>query len=117
MINLESKHYKLYVFFSQFLEHFLPSDWNVRFYSTCLLVPLILLCLIRNLRVLAPVSAIANVVTILGLGIILAFIFKDLPSFTDRPMYADFMRFPMYLGIVLFSLCSIGLVMEKDRKI
>lgn len=98
------------------MEHFTDLNWNVRLYCLCLIIPLLLLCLVKNFRVLAPVSIIANIVTILGLGFIFRFILQDLPAFTDRPMYRDISRFPMFLGIVLFGLCTIGLVSIRYRK-
>lgn len=42
-------------------------DLNVEIYMLILLVPLILLICIRNLKLLAPFSSFANVITFVGM--------------------------------------------------
>ena len=78
-----------------------------------LLVPLTLICYIKNLKLLAPFSTLANIMTFFGISIILYFVFQDLPSFEERKMSNDLYNFSLYIGIALFALQSTGVVRFK----
>lgn len=75
-----------------------------------LLVPLILINYIRNLKLLAPFSTLANVITFVGLTMILVYMFKDLPSLKEREMFGTLRNFSLYFGTTLFALEAVGVV-------
>lgn len=75
-----------------------------------LLLPLIFLNCIRNLKVLAPFSTLANVITFIGIGMILAYIFDDLPPISTRDAIGPLGTFPLFFGTVLFALEAVGVV-------
>jgi len=58
---------------------------------------------IRQLKMLAPFSMLANVLTVIGLVITLFYCFSDLPSVYDRPAVASFSTLPLYFGIAIFT--------------
>lgn len=67
----------------------------------------------RNLKYLAPLSTIANAVTVLSFGIICYYIFRDPVTFEGKRPYAPISEYPLYFGTVLFSLEAIGVVSER----
>lgn len=76
----------------------------------CVLLPLILINYVRDLKYLAPFSAIANVVTITGFAIILYYIFEDVPTLEGKVPAGKLANFPLFFGTVLFALEAIGVV-------
>lgn len=63
------------------------------------------------MKYLAPFSTIATVVTVLSFGIIFYFLFRD-PVVIDERHHAvgEISNFPFFIGTVLFSLESVGVV-------
>lgn len=74
------------------------------------LLPLILINWVRDLKYLAPFSAIANAVTIVGFGIILYYIFREMPTVEGKVPAGKITEFPLFFGTVLFALEAIGVV-------
>lgn len=83
---------------------------RLEYYMLALLLPLILLNFIRNLKYLAPLSTLANALTFVGFGVILYYIFDDLPSPTERPYARPVGDLPLFVGTTLFALEAVGLV-------
>lgn len=75
-----------------------------------LLLPLILINYIRNLKLLAPFSTIANLITFVGLSMILVYMFDDLPPISEREMFGTLRNFSLYFGTTLFALEAVGVV-------
>lgn len=75
-----------------------------------ILLPLILINWVRDLKYLAPFSAIANVVTIVSFGIILYYLFRKTPTFEGKEPVGKLGQFPLFFGTVLFALEAIGVV-------
>lgn len=71
--------------------------------------------MLRNLKVLAPFSTLANVVTFIGLGFVLIYVFQDLPSISEREAIAPIEKFPLYFGTVLFALEAVGVVISLEN--
>jgi proton-coupled amino acid transporter len=63
---------------------------------------------IRNLKFLAPLSTIANFVTLISFGLILYFIFEKPFSIEDKQAVASIKSFPLFFGTVLFALGECG---------
>uniref|UniRef100_A0A1B0DHF4 Amino acid transporter transmembrane domain-containing protein n=1 Tax=Phlebotomus papatasi TaxID=29031 RepID=A0A1B0DHF4_PHLPP len=92
----------------------LDFHMDLRLYMLALLVPFILLCFIRNLKYLAPISMVANVLTIVGLSIVLYYIYRDGLSFEDRRAFSPISQWPLFVGTVFFTLGSIGVVVSVE---
>ncbi|GLH07330.1 Proton-coupled amino acid transporter-like protein CG1139 [Gryllus bimaculatus] len=84
------------------------KEVNVRFYMLMILVPLILLNYVRNLKLLAPFSTLANIITFVGLGITLYYLFNNIPNPADRDMVGSIRTFPLFIGTTLFALEAVG---------
>lgn len=86
------------------------KPFDVRLYMLILLLPLILINYIRNLKRLAPLSTLANVITFVGLGIVLYYIFDQLPSIDTVEYVGTLKGYPLYVGTTLFALEAVGVV-------
>lgn len=76
----------------------------------CVLLPLILINYVRDLKYLAPFSAVANAVTIVCFGIILYYLFRETPTLEGKSPAGKLANFPLFFGTVLFALEAIGVV-------
>ncbi|KAG8232776.1 hypothetical protein J437_LFUL013256 [Ladona fulva] len=84
---------------------------DVRVYMVMLLPPLILLNYIPNLKFLAPFSTAANVMTFVGLGIVLYYLFgTGVPHIGERNVIGELSHFPLFIGTTLFALEAVGVV-------
>lgn len=82
-----------------------------------ILAPLVAFNLIPSLKLLAPFSALANVLTFVGLGVIVYYLSagrrEDL--LTKQPpleldLWGSTATFPLFFGTVLFALTAVGVV-------
>ncbi|KAL6448191.1 hypothetical protein ACFW04_000295 [Cataglyphis niger] len=80
-----------------------------------LLVPLILINYIRNLKLLAPFSTLANFITLIGLGMVLSYMFDDLASISEREMFGTIRNFSLYFGTTLFALEAVGVIIALEN--
>ncbi|XP_049812110.1 proton-coupled amino acid transporter-like protein CG1139 isoform X1 [Schistocerca nitens] len=90
------------------------EEISVRLYMLMLLLPLILMNWVRNLKLLAPFSTLANVVTFVGLGIVLYFLFDDFPNPATRNYVGELRNFPLFIGTTLFALEAVGVIIAVE---
>jgi len=89
---------------------------NERYYMMMMLIPLVLINLIRNLKLLAPFSQLANIITFVGLAIVLWYVFTDLPPISSRPLIGEPRKYTLFVGTTLFALEAVGVVSSPKRK-
>lgn len=96
-------------------------EMSVLEYMGILLVPLVAFNLIPSLKLLAPFSALANVLTLVGLAIVLYYLLG-----TERPaaasgeqldMWGSLATFPLFFGTILFALTAVGVVSISLRRL
>lgn len=98
----------------QVVDVYSESDVDVRWYMLGLLLPLILLNYVRNLKLLAPFSSVANLLTFVGLGLVLYFVFAEgLPGFDNVQLFGTLAGIPRFIGTTLFALEAVGVVNTK----
>lgn len=90
-------------------------DLDVKVHMVLLLVPLILLICIRNLKLLAPFSSLANGITFVGLGLILYYVFDGIAAPSERDAFGSARNFPLFFGTVLFALEAVGVVIAVEN--
>jgi len=96
--------------------HFAPG-WNYRIYIAILLLPVILICSIRNLKYLSPCSVLANILEFVGLGIIFYYIFESpLPSSDSVPWFTSVDKFPIFFGTAIFAFEGISVVLPIENQ-
>lgn len=95
-------------------------DYSIQTYMIMLLLPMILLNYIRNLKLLAPFSMIANIFMAIGLGIIFYYIFQDLPPISSDHIdvgFSSWKQLPLYFGTAIYAFEGIGMVCANDTQI
>ena len=105
--------------FEKVMKYYFPDlHWASQVYMAILTVPLIFLNWIRNLKLLAPVSFITNVLQIFNIIVVFYYIFQDVPSVTHRPAFGSWGMLPLYFGTAVYTFEGIGLVLplQKDMQ-
>lgn len=87
----------------------------VEFHMLIILVPLIAFNLIPSLKLLAPFSAVANVLTFVGLGIVVYYLLTNKKSTAPLDLWGSMATFPLFFGTILFALTAVGVVSFPDR--
>nr|CAD7445234.1 unnamed protein product [Timema bartmani] len=90
-------------------------EMNVKIYMLILLGPLILINYIRNLKLLAPFSIFANIITFVGLGITMYYLFDGIPSPLERQLVGDVKDYPLFIGTTLFALEAVGVIIALEN--
>ncbi|KAJ8974874.1 hypothetical protein NQ317_002647 [Molorchus minor] len=80
------------------LAEYIDGDVDERLVMLAFLLPLIFINYIKNLKLLAPLSTIANIITI------------------AREPIGNFRDFPLFFGTVLFALEAIGVIMPLENE-
>lgn len=76
-----------------------------------ILGPLIAFNLIPSLKLLAPFSALANVLTFVGLGIVVYYLLaEEKKSNEPLDLWGSLATFPLFFGTILFALTAVGVV-------
>ncbi len=97
-------------FLFQVVEAKASFSMSVRLYELCVFAILIPFVLLRNLRILAPFSALANILTIVGLVITLLHCFQGLQPASSLPAFNSWRTLPLYFGIAIYAFEGIGVV-------
>lgn len=82
----------------------------VEFHMLIILGPLIAFNLIPSLKLLAPFSALANVLTFVGLGIVVYYLLTNKKSDAPLDLWGSPSTFPLFFGTILFALTAVGVV-------
>ena len=99
------------------MEAHFTLDWNYRLYIAVLLVPVILICSIKNLKYLSPCSILANILEFAGLGIIFYYIFAtSIPSTSSVPWFTSPEKFPIFFGTAIFAFEGISVVLPIENQ-
>uniref|UniRef100_A0A8D8QK37 Proton-coupled amino acid transporter 4 n=1 Tax=Cacopsylla melanoneura TaxID=428564 RepID=A0A8D8QK37_9HEMI len=92
------------------------GDHTVQTYMGYIFIPLVLICWVRNLKLLAPFSTLANIVTILSFVITFYYVFSDVPSIEERHAVGEIKGLPLFFGTVLFAMEAIGVIMPLENE-
>ncbi|XP_039763925.1 proton-coupled amino acid transporter-like protein CG1139 isoform X1 [Pararge aegeria] len=93
-------------------------DMDVEVHMLIILGPLIAFNLIPSLKMLAPFSALANVMTFVGLGIIVYYLLagkKPEAQGEALDLWGSAETFPLFFGTVLFALTAVGVVIALEN--
>lgn len=74
------------------------------------MAPLLLTCMVRNLKYLTPLSSAANAMMAVGVGVVLYEASQDLPAVSSRPYLAPWQQLPLFFGTAVYAFEGIGLV-------
>ncbi|XP_063236047.1 proton-coupled amino acid transporter-like protein pathetic [Bacillus rossius redtenbacheri] len=101
--------------FQQVIEHYSKAEMDPRVYIAALFIPLVILCGIPNLKLLAPVSLVANVFMGVALLITGYYLVTNIPPISERYQFLPITGMPVYLGITIFAVQAIGVVMPLEN--
>ncbi|XP_049786169.1 proton-coupled amino acid transporter-like protein CG1139 [Schistocerca cancellata] len=88
---------------------------DLRIYMLILLVPLIIINMVRNLKLLAPFTTLANILTLIGFCSTFYYLLNSSPSLLDRQPFGPLKDLPLFFGTVLFSLEAIGVLLPLEN--
>lgn len=97
------------------VQYYPQFTMSLRLYILLLLPLLIPINMIRNLKHLAPLSVVANLLMATGVIISIYYTMIDMPSVEERPKMAEWDKLPMFFGTVIFALEGIGVVMSLEN--
>ncbi|GBP80151.1 Proton-coupled amino acid transporter-like protein CG1139 [Eumeta japonica] len=107
--NLERQTYVLDEYFPQY-------RLSVEIYCALTLLPLVIICQIRNLKYLVPFSTLANIMLVVTFAITLYYLFNDPPNPGKREMVASVTQWPLFISTVIFAMEGIGVVMPVENE-
>ncbi|RXG62185.1 Proton-coupled amino acid transporter-like protein [Armadillidium vulgare] len=85
-------------------------------YMGIVVVPLIFLCFLRNLKLLAPVSSVAMSFQLLGLIFIIYYLVRDLPVVEMKvPAFVGFEKLPLFFGTAMYTFEGINLILPLEN--
>ncbi|XP_060800729.1 proton-coupled amino acid transporter-like protein CG1139 [Amyelois transitella] len=109
------------VFIGSSLEEVFVAYWpeyeiSVQTCCALTLIPLVIICQVRNLKYLVPFSLLANVLILVVFGITIYYVFTDLPSPSERELVVDVTKWPLFFSTVVFAIEGIGVVMPVENE-
>lgn len=85
-------------------------EFDVHIHMLIFLLPILLLSIIPNLKLLAPCSAIANLSMAIGFGVVFYYAFQNMPNISERKLIGEISNFPLYYGTIIYAFEGIALV-------
>ncbi|KAK9891999.1 hypothetical protein WA026_017480 [Henosepilachna vigintioctopunctata] len=96
-------------------DEYTENDLSLTQYILMTFIPFVLINCIRNLKLLAPFSTLANVITFASFGVVCYYVFQDLPDISERPAFGTLYTFPLFFGTTLFALEAVGVVIALEN--
>nr|XP_021199193.2 proton-coupled amino acid transporter-like protein CG1139 [Helicoverpa armigera]XP_049694527.1 proton-coupled amino acid transporter-like protein CG1139 [Helicoverpa armigera] len=79
-------------------------------------LPIMLACMVRNLKYLTPFSTIANIMMAFGVAVVIYAATQDLPAVETRVYMASWQQLPLYFGTAIYAFEGIGLVLPLKNE-
>ena len=109
-----------FVFMADNLKQFFDDTSNIHIsqagWIAMLLIPTLGLCTIRQLKVLAPLALIANVVYLAAVAIILEYLVSHLNPVADLPYVGNLTDLPLFFGTVIFAFEGVAVVLPIENQ-
>ncbi|CAJ0581006.1 unnamed protein product, partial [Mesorhabditis spiculigera] len=109
-----------FVFMADNLKQFFDQTSNIHISQAgwigLLLVPLMALCTIRELKALAPLAGMANVLYLAAVVIVLYEILQVERSTSELPAFGDLASLPLFFGTVMFSFEGVAVVLPIENQ-
>lgn len=103
----------------QVIDFYHPENkFTIEIIMSILLIPLALFCLIKDLKILAPFSTLANFLMIVSIIIIIFYLFIDgsLKPMNQLDMVAPFSDWPIYFSSAIYAFEGISLVLPVHHE-
>ncbi|XP_013144910.1 PREDICTED: proton-coupled amino acid transporter 4-like [Papilio polytes] len=88
---------------------------SLRLHLCFVLVPTILLNLVKDLKLMTPLSSISNIVTIFGLILVFFYLIEDdVVLDSEKLRLKSFNEIPLFIGTALFALEAVGVILALE---
>lgn len=91
-------------------DQYTEPNIKLTYYILASFIPFVLINCIRNLKLLAPFSTLANLITFASFGVVCYYVFQNLPDISERPSFGTLYTYPLFFGTTLFALEAVGVV-------
>ncbi|XP_013145422.1 PREDICTED: proton-coupled amino acid transporter 4-like [Papilio polytes] len=88
---------------------------GLRFYLACLIPFVIMICLIRHLKWLAPLSIVANIFPVFCIMVAVYYAFENNPTFTGMVPYTSLYNFFEFIGMAVFSMSCAAVIIPIEN--
>jgi len=109
-----------FVFMADNLKQFFDETSEIHIsqagWIAMLLVPILGLCTIRHLKVLAPLALLANITYIVAISIVIAYLFTHIQPTYTVPAVGDWRELPLFFGTVMFAFEGIAVVLPIENQ-
>ncbi|KAE9420012.1 hypothetical protein Angca_005684, partial [Angiostrongylus cantonensis] len=109
-----------FVFMADNLEDFFNNNTSLRLskavWMLLILVPMLSVCSIRRLSILAPFAMIANAIYIVAVTIVLFFFVSDLRPVSSLPWFGRLSDLPLFFGTVMFAFEGVAVIMPIENR-
>ncbi|CAG9816183.1 unnamed protein product [Phaedon cochleariae] len=96
-------------------DEYTTNDISLTLYILMFFVPFVAIICIKNLKLLAPFSILANLITLVTFGVVGYYVCQNLPPFSSLPSFGTLFNYPLYFGTTLFSLQAVGVVIALEN--
>ncbi|XP_052752482.1 proton-coupled amino acid transporter-like protein CG1139 [Galleria mellonella] len=79
-------------------------------------IPVLLSCMVRNLKYLTPFSTVANIMMAVGVSAVVYEAAQNLPPVNTREYMASWQQLPLYFGTAIYAFEGIGLVLPLKNE-
>ncbi|CAK1554054.1 unnamed protein product [Leptosia nina] len=94
---------------------FYGREMSLRAHLCVLLAPLALLGLLKDLKLMTPLSTISNIVTMLGFILVFFYLIEDDVQVDEEKLnFKSVEDVPVFIGIALFALEAVGVVLALE---
>ncbi|XP_059059749.1 proton-coupled amino acid transporter-like protein CG1139 [Achroia grisella] len=99
----------------QVCDYYNLFEASVRIHLCLILLPLILVNLIKDLKMMTPMSTISNIVTVFGLILVFFYLVEEDVSVSDDTLKLKRLEdIPVFIGITLFALEAVGVILALE---
>ncbi|CAF0809722.1 unnamed protein product [Adineta steineri] len=100
----------------QVVDHYFVHNLPIQVYQFIMLLLVIGFSFIRSLKVLAPISLAANIITIGGLIVIMQYVVQDHIPLKQLPLITPPSEWPVFFAAAMYVFEGIGLVLPIQQK-
>lgn len=83
---------------------------NIHLHMLAILLPILLPCLLTQLKYLVMCSTVANGCMASGIGVVFYYALQDIPSPSEREFVGELRNLPLFFGTAMFAFEGIALV-------
>ncbi|KAI1729261.1 transmembrane amino acid transporter protein domain-containing protein [Ditylenchus destructor] len=109
-----------FVFMADNLKDFFDKNTEIHIgkgvWMLILLIPILSICSIRKLRVLAPFAFIANIIYLVAVAIVVYYFFTHLQPASQLTKFGKLRNLPLFFGTVMFAFEGVCVVMPIENR-